>query len=374
MAGSSSTAGIHGDGAEGVLICGDGVGGGRIPGGIVKPMRDHSRSSHAHPTVKIQDESHAKVMENPKVAVAKSRSSSPATAGQVKGSGSNVRDEVVEGKIQMTDDGVAIASERSPDDLKDNRVREPFDPERANRNALLLLSVLLVVAMPVVAWRSLGQPLLLVWRLSLLVCFCFSIWTRLLDVNMRARTVFFCSSFGFVLALYADAAKDPRIGMLIAYLNSHIAVGMMGYALAERRQRDGTEVSAAAVPILSDEQAERLLHLQMLGGAYHVLLTLGVAAYVAWVLCHMADYPTEQLVMHVFFPLSGLLLFWIPFVASMLLQGALMAETEHILLIIYLFFTVLLFALTSVTLGDIWAMIIAWLATLGLSGFFGYCL
>ncbi|KAF8731009.1 hypothetical protein HU200_016889 [Digitaria exilis] len=131
--------------------------------------------------------------------------------------------------------------------------------ERANRNALLLLTWLLVMAMPVMTWRSINNnnnPELIFWRLSPLLCSCCFIWSRLLDAAaMSVHNMLLTFTSGFFLALYVDAKGEQRMGALIAHLNSHLAAGMLGYALAERRQRDGVEVAAAraASGDLSDE-------------------------------------------------------------------------------------------------------------------------
>jgi len=90
------------------------------------------------------------------------------------------------------------------------------------------------MAIPVVVWRSINQPELVLWRLSLLLCCCYFIWSGLLDVAIvQTMLPIICSSFS--LALYADAKQDTRMGALIAHLNSYFAAGMLGFALAERR-------------------------------------------------------------------------------------------------------------------------------------------
>jgi hypothetical protein len=91
----------------------------------------------------------------------------------------------------------------------------PLDAERVNRSCMLLVSLLLLVAMPFEAWRLSGHPLILVWRLSLLLCSCCGIWTGLLSITVSAQTVFLCIALVLALALYVDAALDPKIGILI---------------------------------------------------------------------------------------------------------------------------------------------------------------
>jgi hypothetical protein len=95
--------------------------------------------------------------------------------------------------------------------------------------------MVLMMSIPVVAWRSIN-PELVLWRLSLLLCCCCFIWSLLLDVGIaQIMLSIFCSSFP--LALYDDATQDTRMGALIAQLNSYFAAGMLGYALGKRRDR-----------------------------------------------------------------------------------------------------------------------------------------
>ncbi|KAL6658316.1 hypothetical protein ACP70R_003902 [Stipagrostis hirtigluma subsp. patula] len=288
---------------------------------------------------------------------------------------------------------VATNSEMGPlaGDVTDAASSEDRDVdkerERETRNALLLLllSVLLVaVAGPVAVWRSHAQPVLLVWRLSVLLCLCAAIWTRVLDATAtRARAVLLCASCALALALCANAAAGPEAGALVAHLATHLAAGMLGRALAERRQRDGgAEESAAAVAgrvcalLPRDEHEADTVHgLRLFVAAFNVLVTLGTAAIVAWVVRPFAgDRRADELVMVVSVALSGVLVLWIMFVTGALLRGALVGETGLSLLIMYFMCAVLLYAMAYVIMGGIAAMIITWLAILGIPGFFGYCL
>ncbi|CAL4989222.1 unnamed protein product [Urochloa decumbens] len=303
--------------------------------------------------------------------------------GDIKGSGQKGK-----GKKDPSSDGKDLklnekdSDKEEEEDLKlkeeeERKEEERKKEERANRNALLLLTALLVLAMPFVVWRSINQPELLLWRFSLLLCFCCIIWTRLLDVGMNLQTVLFIFSNSFLLALYADGVGDTGTGAVIAHLNSYLAVGILGYALAERRQRDGTEVSAAAAVARypSDEsKAENLLFFQTLGGLYIKLATLGFAAFVAWLVWHRADFPVEQLSIYVFFPLSCILMLWIMYVGGMLLQGALIQEPGLLSLLVYLFSVTFFSTMVSVLIGEIASMEFISLVMLGFPGFLGYSL
>ncbi|TVU26855.1 hypothetical protein EJB05_29424 [Eragrostis curvula] len=251
------------------------------------------------------------------------------------------------------------------------KYRQPTDQEKA-RHFALFMAVLLMMAMPVVVLRSLGQPPLLVWRLSYLLCGCTFFWIRFLGVTLRAQTSLMCNLVGFVLALYADAALDPKIGMLVSHLNVHVSFVMLGYALAERRQRDGREVSALYIPTLSKEKQERMLDLQILGGIFVGIFTLLAAAYIVWVMCSASNRSIVHLMISVFIPLSSVLMFWSIFVGCMLLQGALLGETGCLILVIYFISSVFLSPLAFSIVGDIGGMIVTTLAILGLPGFFGY--
>ncbi|CAO2147961.1 unnamed protein product [Urochloa humidicola] len=183
----------------------------------------------------------------------------------------------------------------------------------------------------------------------------------------------------FLLALYADATGETGMGALIAHLNSCLAVGMLGYAIAERRQRDGTEVSAAAAARYpSDDESKaagkKQLFFRTLGGLITKLITLVFAASVLWLVWHRADFPVEELILYVFLPLSGVLLFWIMYVGGMLLRGALIQEAVMLFLVTYFFAVGFGFTVVSVLNGEIAAMGFTSLAMLGFPGFFGYSL
>ncbi|TVU26854.1 hypothetical protein EJB05_29423 [Eragrostis curvula] len=255
--------------------------------------------------------------------------------------------------------------------LKRLKHHQPDDKEKA-RHFALFMAVLLIMIIPVLVLRSLGQPLLAVWRLSFLLCGCAFFLIRFLDVTMRAQTSLFCNCAGFMLALYADAALDPKIGMLAAHLNVHVSLVLLGYALAERRQLDGTEVSAWSVPTLSEEKQEGMLDLQILGGIFVGILTFLGAAYIVWVVCNASNRSIVHLMISVFIPLSSLVMFWSIFAGCMLLHGALVGETGFLSLVIYFLSCIFLMPLSSLFVGDIGGLLLTLLATLGLPGFFGY--
>ncbi|CAN6374414.1 unnamed protein product [Urochloa humidicola] len=269
------------------------------------------------------------------------------------------------------------ADDKDRDKAKKGKDRDgvPFDTERANRNSLIFLSLLLMVAMPAVVHCSFSEPLILVWRLSFLLCSCCAIWACLLAVALPAQTILRHLMFAFLLALYVDAALNPKIGMLLAHLNSHLAVGILGYALAERRQADGTEVSAAVVCFPSDKRhADKLNCALVVGRAYFGMITVGFAAGVVWVLFHAADHSAEGFVVYVFLPLCSVLIMWITYVGAMLLRGALITETVFSALIMYFGLVIMFYACSALTMGDIWGMLVAWPLMLAFSGGFGYCI
>jgi hypothetical protein len=188
---------------------------------------------------------------------------------------------------------------------------------RLAKNALIFLSVL-VVAMVPVAWCSTGQSALLVWRLSLLLCCSSFFCSRLLDVTVNAVTMFLAIFSRFMAALYADAVVDRDSGVLMAHLNSHLAAGLLGYALAMHCQHNGLQVTpttASPPNKLSKKQANNAFHTQIVAWCYFGLVTTVVGARMAWVVCYRADYPTEYLVLQAFGPMAFALLlrsmFWV---------------------------------------------------------------
>jgi hypothetical protein len=118
---------------------------------------------------------------------------------------------------------------------------------------------------------------------------------------MGAAAVFFRVSYGATLAYAAAGLVGPAAGIAAAHLSTAWAAGLLGYALAEYRMHDGSELAADGAaartrPSLSEGQ--------MLTHFYCVFMsslsTLCLAARVVW-LVFFPSYGEGNLFMIVLF-------------------------------------------------------------------------
>lgn len=237
------------------------------------------------------------------------------------------------------------------------------------RNLIRLSLLLLAVITPVVVWRSHGQPLLAVWRISFLLCFVSSVWAYFLTKTMAAR-VLFHNSLGVLLAFLAHTALSPSIGLLIVLCSTHVAACLAGYALAEHRQHEGLEGSAALVPDKTkEEEATARPHLLQVA----IMIPAYVLALLALV-WHSADYPVEDLAGVVSFTLSAISLFGILF-TTVMLRGRLVSPVGFSFVSVYFLVVFMSCLLIYQTPGGGAAMvIISGVGGVGLTGLFGYSL
>ncbi|KAK3133532.1 hypothetical protein QOZ80_6AG0537680 [Eleusine coracana subsp. coracana] len=243
----------------------------------------------------------------------------------------------------------------------------------ADSRNLILLSQLLALAMLVVLWCSRSQPLLVVWLLSSMLCFVMCLWTIFLADTMDLR-VFIYNSYGILLAFCANMVLSPSIAALIAHFSTHFAACLLGYALADHRQREGTERAADLVPITAKEEQEefRQLLLWILSGLMASVLVFAILTELASLMWHAEDYRIEELVAIVLFLLSAASVLGIFFVAVMQLRGSLISPLGFVFTCAYVGLVFAFHLGFSMILGDVAAMVITWVACLGLTGFLGY--
>ncbi|EEC68585.1 hypothetical protein OsI_36930 [Oryza sativa Indica Group] len=252
-------------------------------------------------------------------------------------------------------------------ELRKLREVEQAERERDARSArLILLSLLFALAMPILLWFSAGEPLLLVWRLSLLLTAYFFLCAALLFVTKGLLAVVVDFSYGALLAYFADHVFSPRVGMVVIFLNSISTAGLAGYALAERRQSDGTERSADKIPTLSPDKQEYADCCRITLAMLSFLVLVAPTVFIAWeLLWHIADYPVEEILGD----LSIVLMLYV--FCFMLLIG----EANQLYTIIAVFLVVAALPLFfSIVFGDVAAMLVFWIGILALTVFFGYLL
>ncbi|XP_066161684.1 uncharacterized protein [Oryza sativa Japonica Group] len=274
------------------------------------------------------------------------------------------------GEEHTSDDLLLLLRRRLLDELRRLREAEKAERERDARSArLILLSLLLAVATPVLLWLSAGgEPLLLVWRLSLLLTAYFFLCAALLSLTTGLFALAVDFSYGALLAYFAGHAITPRVGMVVVFLNSVSAAAMAGHALAERRQSGGAERSADEIPALSHDKEEYARCCRITMAVLSSLMLVAPTVFVAWELISwwltIADFPVDEIVGD----LSIVVMFYVFCFLLLLIE-----EESHFYTIIAVFLVVAALPLFfSIVFGDAAAMVVSWIGVLALTVLLGY--
>uniref|UniRef100_A0A0D3HPN9 Transmembrane protein n=1 Tax=Oryza barthii TaxID=65489 RepID=A0A0D3HPN9_9ORYZ len=261
-----------------------------------------------------------------------------------------------------TSDDLLLLRRRLLDELRKLREAEKAERERDARSArLILLSLLLAVATPVLLWLSAGgEPLLLVWRLSLLLTAYFFLCAALLSLSRGLFTLAVDFSYGALLAYFA--------GLVVVFLNSVSAAAMAGHALAEHRQSDGAKRSADEIPTLSHDKEEYARCCRITMAVLSFLMLVAPTVFIAWELISwwltIADFPVDEIVGD----LSIVVMFYVFCFLLLLIE-----EESHFYTIIAVFLVVAALPLFfSIVFGDVAAMVVSWIGILALTVLLGY--
>ncbi|TVU00588.1 hypothetical protein EJB05_53977, partial [Eragrostis curvula] len=269
---------------------------------------------------------------------------------------------------------LAAAHAHAPGKIEDGVVDTLRKEGRTWLIILIVVSILLAAAAAVALWFSRHDPLIAVWGLSYLLCFASSLWTYFLTKTMGAH-VFFYNALGILLAhLFSLTAVSSSTGALVAHLNTHFAACLLGYAVAEHRQHQGTEEASAVLVPDMDEGRLRRPHCIVVGIFVYVPV-LALLAVAAWLMCHAAEYALEDLLSVTFLTVSVISLFGIFFPAmSSQLRGILISPSGFTLVVMYFVIVFVTGVVIYGTLGGVSAIVFAWVGSLGLTGLFGHCL
>ncbi|TVU26772.1 hypothetical protein EJB05_29333, partial [Eragrostis curvula] len=252
---------------------------------------------------------------------------------------------------------------------------------------MLLVSVLYALLTPWLLSLVADQPTTsFVWTTSLLAGSYFFVGTVSLSQTMRLPAVFFRFSYAAMLAVAGAHFVGPVTGAAVACLSTFYAAGTFGHAVAEHRQRVGTETSAGAVvppPFRNEEHRERREAFLCYAFVQFAAVSFFVLARMVWVVffpacvSYLSDHGDEALAVAVelSFETLGLAWLWIFFVAVMLLEQALASfKTVACLGIASLIGSLVLSCVVSIVLGDRARLLVMWLLSMAAVGFFGYCL
>ncbi|CAL4989166.1 unnamed protein product [Urochloa decumbens] len=131
---------------------------------------------------------------------------------------------------------------------------------------------------------TLRQSVPVVWTVSLLICSYLSFWIYTFSRTKGAAAVFLRVSYAAALAYAAAGLAGPATGVAAAHLATAWAAGLLGYALAEHRMRDGggeraaVEAAARTPAVRREGQELSLIH----GVFMSTQMTLFLAAIVVW--------------------------------------------------------------------------------------------
>lgn len=241
------------------------------------------------------------------------------------------------------------------------------------------VSLLYVVLAPWLLWHAADQPLALVCTFSLLACSYLFFWIHCLSETMSVLIVFFRMSYIALLSSFIGHLIGPVNGMAVVYLETFYAAGMLGYAVAEYRQLVGSERSASAVVGHSSESKEKqrrreewVCYIAFLESCPSLMF---LARMVWLVLVPDADRRILFVVMELSLETCGLSFYWGAFVALIWLDGALISvDTVFCRVTVHFGAWCVLSALLTFVVGDAAGMLVLWLITMVMVGFFGYSL
>jgi hypothetical protein len=194
----------------------------------------------------------------------------------------------------------------------------------------------------------------------------------LLSQTMSVFTVFRYVSHLPLLAFSVTRTLSPFAGMTVLYLSTISTAGLCGSALAERRQRDGAENSAAAAAAvkINDKAADRATTPAMSAP----LLSLACAVRVLWMCFSFGPEDAAVAVLELYVVIASLFS-WTLYVDGCLLHCALFSgQTLGTLSVagggvLY----VMVFAL-GILFGEAAAATVPWLTAMATAGLLGYTL
>uniref|UniRef100_A0A0E0MCT2 Uncharacterized protein n=1 Tax=Oryza punctata TaxID=4537 RepID=A0A0E0MCT2_ORYPU len=247
--------------------------------------------------------------------------------------------------------------------------------------SMSFVSFIYAVLAPWLLWRA-TDHVALMWTSSILACSYGALWTIALSEQKLTGALAILSRVSYV-ALVAFASTHligTTNGISIVYLDTFYVAVMLGYAVAEYRLRCGTEECPSAIvakPPLDQEQEQGrevgLFYIAFLFSSF----SLCVVGRMAWLLLFpcgskcLISSVIEELTMET----SLLFYVWVTFVSIPLLEGALVCfDTVLYKIPIYFGAWYVLGVLLGVPVGFAFEMLIFWIETMAMAGFFGYCL
>ncbi|KAL6658342.1 hypothetical protein ACP70R_003928 [Stipagrostis hirtigluma subsp. patula] len=221
-------------------------------------------------------------------------------------------------------------------------------------------------------WFFADKPQCVVWTFSVVAILCLTTRAIALTTTMRAHILLVAVSYVALVAL-AVTHVSAAAGIFVMLIDTAYAAWLFGYALSEHRQRNGTELSAEAVPEPSSRSTEELKEESEVTNKvifYAMVASLVCLIVAIWVVCYTVE--IYWLVVELSLLIDLILFSWTCLVTVHLLRGALI--TDGYLTVIYWLVVVLLLPdyLISCVFGESIGMLVHPLGVIGMAGLLGY--
>ncbi|KAL6653515.1 hypothetical protein ACP70R_009093 [Stipagrostis hirtigluma subsp. patula] len=241
---------------------------------------------------------------------------------------------------------------------------------RPSRSTITIASFALLGSFAL--WFFADHPRCVVWIFSLVAISCLTACAIVLTTTMRAHILLAAVSY-IAFAALSVIHVSAAAGIFVMLIDTAYAAWLFGYALSEHRQRNGTELSAEAVPEPSSRTREELKEDNevMIKVIFYAMVASLVCLIVAiWVVCYTVE--IYWLVVGLSLLIDLILFSWTCLVAVHLLRGAFITDSH--LTVIYWLVVVLFLPdyLISRVFGESIGMLVHPLGVIGMAGLLGY--
>jgi hypothetical protein len=229
-----------------------------------------------------------------------------------------------------------------------------------------------LVSTLVALWLSAGQPSRAVWTFTVIAISYLALWTIYLTAALQPLTVLVSLSYVMLLAISVTHLSSAA-GVFLMLLDTAYAAGLFGYALAEYRQRKGSERSAEALQTrVKQEELKNDKAVITMVSLYATVASLLSAAGAAWVIFYATDMYWVVVLLSLLIDLS--LFCWAGLVGMHLLHGVLFADDQMAFIFWGTVLLVLPDFLLSYLFGEAIGVLVHLIGLMGVAGILGYSL
>ncbi|CAN6294235.1 unnamed protein product [Urochloa humidicola] len=188
------------------------------------------------------------------------------------------------------------------------------------------------------------------------------------DGAMGAADFFTRVSYTVLLALYVTYAATPFSAMVALYFTTVYTAGLLGYAIAEHRRRNGRDTSTIETVICGPRKQRPPPPFGSMS-----FLSLALAARALWVACTYAPGDAVAAVVEFSFTTTACLYLWVGVVHVWLLHASFVSGDCLTMLFssgVTIFWVVT--GVVSHLFGDYGFVCLAWLTVMANAGYLGY--